>query len=355
MGVLVPWLLTGGLETPVVQSRLWEGCRTRPDSTRPNNGTSFFETSEITASLNFYRVMENYRQCWNDGSASTWSSCDRVDGPILDRPPVDVSHQPDSCALTKQKCLKKLSEFQVGHQDLTLRDYGLNIPSALRHSCRLTCTPLGLEVFIHQIEDYSSYPMPGGNKNGENEGEGQIRLDLQNSAPSPEQPVHSPILTIKSYSSNASFECINCEILGKYFRVENGETFFVVSGQGLMDPYEHVFAILVHDDRRNLTSFRYDLFGHRSSNGYAISMCQEQHRFCLEASPETCTKYTHIIDALKIFLTRYGQETIQEQSKKHAHFTNCSTRRTLPGTFGQAHSDEKSTRGLFIREQMAGQ
>lgn len=59
-----------------------------------------------------------------------------------------VSEALDSCPLSDETCLNGLSKFQVYHNNLTLRDYGLKVQSALRHSRGLTCTPLALPVLF---------------------------------------------------------------------------------------------------------------------------------------------------------------------------------------------------------------
>lgn len=181
MGVLVPWLLTGGLETPIVQSRPGDGCSTRAGLDKLDlfyfiPGGRGYNTSESPETSNLYVAGEGYRQCWQrnsmveDTGASTEpksTTCARVDGRILDRLSVRVTHQPaSSISFTNRTCLGEVSQFQLLHENLTFRDYGINTASSatLLHSRRLTCTPLPeLPVFVVIIKiDLDSGRIPPG-------------------------------------------------------------------------------------------------------------------------------------------------------------------------------------------------
>ncbi|KAM7190499.1 hypothetical protein V8F33_009482 [Rhypophila sp. PSN 637] len=88
MGVLVSRLLTDGLETPMVQSRSWYGCRVGEQSGHPTG--VYFSTNRLTGQGNLYRAVEKHGPCWKVPPGSPASTCDRT-----------------------------LSEFQVSHENLT--------------------------------------------------------------------------------------------------------------------------------------------------------------------------------------------------------------------------------------------
>jgi len=281
MGVLIPWLLTGGLETPVVQSKPWNGCPVSGDIIE--NTEYYYTPSWFTSNLNLYVSIEKYRQCWQSLSNATpgQSSCSRVDGPIVDHPQVHTTYQPTSCRVAEQTCVKNMSEFRVDHESLTLRDYGLNVESALRHSRRLTCTPLDLPVFVVENQVWGD----------------SFRTTT-------DQPSRTPNLTLQSYIIDDRLECPSCEGLLEYFQRDDGDTFFVVvekDGPNRTRRHGQVFALILdrYDRHQAFTSHRYDSIRYSSDNDYAAVMCQEQHRICLDTSPGRCTQFANISNAVE--------------------------------------------------------
>jgi len=136
LGVLIPWFLTGGLETPVVQSRTWSGCY-RYDGSNDLSGKGEKEA---------YLASNKYESCWFNTSRIP-DSCRWGENIILDRPTMHVSRN-ISCPFARRACYPDTQPLQLNHVNLTLRDYGLNFDSRLLHSRRLTCAPLKLENFI---------------------------------------------------------------------------------------------------------------------------------------------------------------------------------------------------------------
>lgn len=135
LGALVPWLLTAGLETPLVQSRTWDGCL-RNDGSNDLSGKG-----EKEANL----AAIKYESCWFNRSG-TRDSCRQGESIPLDRPIVHVSRNV-ICPFTGSACHPDVKPLQLDHINLTFRDYGLNFDSRLLYSHRLTCAPLNLEHF----------------------------------------------------------------------------------------------------------------------------------------------------------------------------------------------------------------
>jgi len=347
MGVLVPWLLTGGLETPIVQSRLGDGCSSTVAGLDKYLFNSFtpggkgYGTSETPETSNLYVAGERYRQCWQQkfmdegtgaGAKRKISSCARVDGPILDRPSIRISHQPASCtSFTNRTCLGQLSQFQLVQENLTLRDYGINVANSatLLHSRRLTCTPLPeLPVFVveNQMDSDFGRIAPGsGDQVKQNPLIG--RFNTINYHSSPGTSTQQPNLTIQFYRKDGRLECPGCEdhlngYLGeRKFRSDDNydaETFFFVHYMENEDTHigsvnsstrrlKHgqVFAILEQGDyphsATGFTPRRYDLFdSNLAGKSYGLVMCREQHRICLDtgiSSTSRCLQFTQNVDA----------------------------------------------------------
>ncbi|KAM7217298.1 hypothetical protein V8F06_007355 [Rhypophila decipiens] len=135
LGVLLPWLLTSGLESPIVQSRTWDGCL-RNDGSRDLSGNADKEA---------YFAADKYDRCWFNTSGIL-DSCPPNDSILLDRPDLKVSYNV-SCPFAPGACHPDAPPLQLDYVKLTLRDYGVNIDSGLTHSRRLTCAPLRIEHF----------------------------------------------------------------------------------------------------------------------------------------------------------------------------------------------------------------
>lgn len=230
-------------------------------------------------------ALENYRKCWKTPPESFSGPCSRAYGPIMDQPPVIVTQNPGNCSFTEEECVANLSQFQLNHENLTLRDYGFNIRSALRHSRRLTCNPMDIQVVVVNHDHVYNSKTPGNVDQSQQPELHMNRDPLKSTIPMLKQ-LNQTNITIESYRDDGRFECHNCEKLYKLFERRHREIFFVLVNNGAFGRNTsqygdgRVFAILLEGGRaESFTSHRYQLIGDYARDGYTVEMCQEQHRF----------------------------------------------------------------------------
>lgn len=123
-----------GLETPVVQSKTWEGCL-RNDGSNDLNGKGEKEA---------YLAADKYTRCWFNTS-DILDSCPRQDNIILERPMLEVS-QSARCPFVEGACHPDTLPLQLDHVNLSLRDYGVNLDSEIILSRRLLCSTADLSA-----------------------------------------------------------------------------------------------------------------------------------------------------------------------------------------------------------------
>jgi hypothetical protein len=141
LGAVIPWALTGRLQTPVVQS---QRCHTDiPRAAR--------WTDEQTA----YIANDKYQKCWFDKTEGS-DACAPENGILLDRPEMHVSRN-ITCPFHEAACSSETQPLQLEYINLTLRDVGLNVRSDLLLSRRLTCSPLNITHFLRNESDGSTW------------------------------------------------------------------------------------------------------------------------------------------------------------------------------------------------------
>lgn len=134
LGILLPWSLSGGLETPVVRSRRTESCIGYED-----RGDVFETNAHLADGV--------YKRCWYNRTESD-NPCGRMDGILDDRPQLILSKQSE-CPFPGDVCQLEHGSVQLEHRNLSLRQFGVNSKSKVLMSHRLTCAPLKMEKFLN--------------------------------------------------------------------------------------------------------------------------------------------------------------------------------------------------------------
>lgn len=132
LGIVLPWTLSGGMETPIVRSRETDSCL----------GVDYkWEAKDKNAQL----ADNLYQRCWYNISTDS-NPCGRPDGILNDRPVLWMSRI-DECPFSGNSCKNSTIGVRLEHRNITPRHYGLNLKSRILTSHRLTCSPLETASF----------------------------------------------------------------------------------------------------------------------------------------------------------------------------------------------------------------
>lgn len=134
LGVLLPWTLTGGLETPAVRSKMTDTCIGYED--RPE---AFENNARLADSL--------FKQCWFNRSSGS-NPCGSMDGVSNERPLLEISRV-EGCIFPGDICSDYAKPIRLKHSLMPLRQFGINSKSRVLLSHRLTCTPLKIDPFLN--------------------------------------------------------------------------------------------------------------------------------------------------------------------------------------------------------------
>ena len=146
MGIAVPWLLTGGLETPIVQSKPWRQC----NEFNPPQSAFWGYDAALAASRLWY-------DCWfNATGKEVRETCDRQRGFLMEHPKVHITLDAD-CPFAPEACHNRTAAIRLEYQNLTFRDFGFNREGYLGYSRRLTCSPLAPERYMYSTSGQHSY------------------------------------------------------------------------------------------------------------------------------------------------------------------------------------------------------
>jgi len=142
LGILIPYTLTGGLETPVVRSRSTDSCTSYDKA---------YEMKEKNAQMADLR----FTQCWHNQQTS---SCGSMNGIFNDRPALSVER--GACIFPEEACLKSPEAVtgyavRLQHSNISARQLGVNSKSPVVMNHRLTCSPLNTEYFLKVLDNGS--------------------------------------------------------------------------------------------------------------------------------------------------------------------------------------------------------
>ncbi len=142
LGAVIPWALTGGLQTPVVQSkRCYRGIHTAAEG--------------LTEEQKAYIANDKYQKCWFNKTELS-DTCVPENGILVDRPEMHTSRNL-TCPFEEAACSPEARPLQLEYTNLTLRDVGLNVRSDILFSRRLTCSPLNITHFLRNESDGSAW------------------------------------------------------------------------------------------------------------------------------------------------------------------------------------------------------
>lgn len=133
LGVILPWSLVGGNETPLVKSRKTDTCvglemRNEAPIKTANLADSFF------------------KQCWYS-LTDTLTPCDRMEEISSFRLPLHISRESE-CPFPGNVCQNETQSLHLEHQYISPRLVGINSKSYVRVGHQLTCAPLKIEHFL---------------------------------------------------------------------------------------------------------------------------------------------------------------------------------------------------------------
>jgi hypothetical protein len=302
LGAVIPWVLTGGLGIPVIQSKAWDGCSHGMEA-------NHFEIA--------YRSSDNYRNCWHNHSKIP-EFCSQQDGALLDRPFMYESRNV-SCPFQEIACQGDVQPLQLEYVNLTLREYGMNIFSRLLHSRRLTCAPLKLSRLIMQdstgktwLSFSKPYPSP------------HVELRLQLSSPDgrtsdPWGPFdHFTGLEIDKGPPRLRFWAAQASVN------TNGSRYFHVRVRPEFERYDGQIVFLAFnagwlrygtpmDDPMYFAHLQYSQASvYAPDYEYTALACLEQHQFCIAGHLGACSPYLSLTDA---------QQHISQEAKRLMHDT----------------------------------
>ncbi|KAF4332665.1 hypothetical protein FBEOM_13536 [Fusarium beomiforme] len=282
LSAVIPWALTGGLETPIVQSKTWDGCH-------PVNGSSYSDRGGTTAD----RAANIYRRCWFN-TTGILDSCGRQNGIIFDRPTMHIS-QDIACPFVGAACHPNVRPIRLEHVNITLRDFGLNLKSSLLFSSRLTCTPLNLDHFITdgsgnttwlQVSDQKLLQYPPAHEFP------NFRKRL--SYPDGRGP--RPNDTVKFFWPERTPGLLVWLTQYGDFDLEGGQS----HGEVLVLVYDaglSRYSQSIDDPIYSAHVREFDVV-YWPDYEYTMMGCLEQHRICVSGSPSICTRYGTISDAM---------------------------------------------------------
>jgi hypothetical protein len=133
LGIILPWSLSGGVESPLVLARGTGECVR-------------YEYSPRRASEDSLLADRTFRQCWNNQTRLS-NLCTSMDGILAQRPKIEISRE-DVCPFLGDVCQKDIRPVSFEYKHLSLRDFGVHSTSKVLLSRRLTCSPLETEKFL---------------------------------------------------------------------------------------------------------------------------------------------------------------------------------------------------------------
>lgn len=135
LGIILPWSLVGGIETPLVKSRKTNSCvglEMRDDTA--------VKTANLADSF--------FKQCWYN-LTDIPAPCDRMEEISSYRLPLHISRESE-CPFPGDVCQNQTQPVRLEHQYISPRLVGVNSRSQMRVSHRLICAPLKIEPFLLQ-------------------------------------------------------------------------------------------------------------------------------------------------------------------------------------------------------------
>ncbi|KAH8764798.1 hypothetical protein BGZ57DRAFT_1007202 [Hyaloscypha finlandica] len=133
LGIILPWSLSGGVESPLVLARGTGECVR-------------YEYSLEGASEDSMLADQTFRQCWNNQTRLP-KPCTVMDGILAERPKIEISRE-DICPFLGDICKNNIRPVSFEYKHLSLRDFGVHSTSKVLLSRRLTCSPLETEKFL---------------------------------------------------------------------------------------------------------------------------------------------------------------------------------------------------------------
>ncbi|KAK3986381.1 hypothetical protein QBC44DRAFT_333407 [Cladorrhinum sp. PSN332] len=192
--IVVPWVLTNGLESPIVQTiQFTNHTEYRGYHLESQLRLEWAQLGHTAARL--------YEKCWLNATDGT-DLCGRENGIVLGRPTVHVSRDVPCPFNSRSACGPNTRPLQLEYINMTLTDIGLNTKTEQLLSRRLTCAPLNLEHFLrhddttgttwlHFAATDTTEPGFGGRPKLRQRLESR---DGKKSLPSPESRWHRPIV-----------------------------------------------------------------------------------------------------------------------------------------------------------------
>ena len=133
LGIILPWSLSGGVESPLVLARGTGECVR-------------YEYSSENAFDDSMLADQTFRQCWNNQTRLS-KPCLIMDGILAERPKIEISRE-DICPFLGDICKNNIRPVSFEYKHLSLRDFGVHSTSKVLLSRRLTCSPLETEKFL---------------------------------------------------------------------------------------------------------------------------------------------------------------------------------------------------------------
>lgn len=143
LGILVPWILSNGEETPMVRSRKSSSC----------GPSKLFRRAASIRAADAADIF--YRQCWNP-SLDPSELCEPGTTASVStaRPPLHVSRDV-VCPFDDGTCLNETLAVRLQYSNLTSKDLGINSKGNIAFSHRLTCAPIDYCRFLHLLDPQS--------------------------------------------------------------------------------------------------------------------------------------------------------------------------------------------------------
>ncbi|KAK4224478.1 hypothetical protein QBC38DRAFT_485374 [Podospora fimiseda] len=300
LGALVPWALTGGLETPVVQTdptRRISSMYTAEYVARPPRQTPmdrWLERDDQTPS-------KMYQKCWFNITDGVADVCEDERGILLDRPEVHSSRG-GKCPYFKDACITGILPLQLEYINLTVRDLGINSNSNQLLSRRLTCAPLNITEFLRpdessnttwiQFGDISNLTVPSSNlewhqlRQQITFADGRRRLDIDHPTKF-QQTQATPSLQFWEEPSHRVIENMNPEGDDAELFVALFDAGGAVYNRPIDDP---LFSAHLKLKTGYVTRYLPDY-------DYTAIACLEQQRICVPGNG--CTPYTYYTSMLR--------------------------------------------------------
>lgn len=149
LGIFIPYCLTGGLGSAVVQSKLTDYCLGYEDSS---------SSKRYTAQL----ADSYFKQCLMNTSGIS-PSCSQESG-IVGHIPFLSMERLDTCPFPGDVCQTGVQPVRLEYTDLGSRDFGVNLDRRPLLSHRVTCSPIETDQFLIPTINSSSDPAMGNTK-----------------------------------------------------------------------------------------------------------------------------------------------------------------------------------------------